>query len=454
MDGSTAGIEVGVPLAGIVGTVAPSAAQDTPDAQDCARVADRPAQSAPSMSGPPLTTVELFLIAMAVIFFVPYAIWRLGRTDYWAPLVVVQIVTGILLGPGLFGAAFPELFAAVFRPAVVQSLNGLAWWAVSLFVFIAGLELDLKSAWKHRTESAITAGCALVMPLLFGSLLAMGLLAFTGTGWMGPKAEPWQFVAGIGMGCAVTALPILILLMEKMDILRQPLGQRILRYASLDDILIWAVLAVILLDWTRLGRQAIFIVLFALAAWGFRKLLVRMPERDRWFLMLPWLALVSLGADWCGLHYMVGAFLAGAVLEREWFPLPQLDALRANVLLVMMPVFFLSTGLRTEWGVGGVAVFAVTAALVLASVSGKLLGVALAGRLQGWAPGEARTVGWLLQTKGLIEIIFASILLDRQIISADTFTALLLMAVASTMLTVPMVAPRLARLAAVVSKSG
>ncbi|MCE2907414.1 MAG: cation:proton antiporter [Betaproteobacteria bacterium] len=406
------------------------------------------------MVTPALTTVELFLIAMAVIFFVPYALWRLGRTDYWAPLVVVQIVTGILLGPGLFGAAFPELYAAVFKPAVVQSLNGLAWWAVSLFVFIAGLELDLKSAWTHRVESAITAGCALLAPLLLGSLLAAGLLALTGTGWLGPRAEPWQFVAGIGMGCAVTALPILVLLMEKMDILRQPLGQRILRYASLDDILIWTVLALILLDWTRLGRQAVFVVVFALSAWAFRRLLVRVPQGDRWFLMLPWLALVSLGADWCGLHFMVGAFLAGAVLERDWFPLPQLDALRANVLLVMMPVFFLSTGLRTEWGVGGVAVFAVTAALVAASVGGKLLGVAIAGRLQSWAPGEARTVGWLLQTKGLIEIIFANILLDRQIISADTFTALLLMAVVSTMLTVPMVAPRLARQRDVIAKSG
>jgi Kef-type K+ transport system membrane component KefB len=406
------------------------------------------------MATPALNTVELFLIAMAVIFFVPYALWRLGRTDYWAPLVVVQIVTGILLGPGLFGAAFPELYAAVFKPAVVQSLNGLAWWAVSLFVFIAGLELDLKSAWTHRVESAITAGCALLVPLLLGSLLAAGLLALTGTGWLGPRAEPWQFVAGIGMGCAVTALPILVLLMEKMDILRQPLGQRILRYASLDDILIWTVLALILLDWTRLGRQAVFVVVFALAAWAFRRLLVRVPQGDRWFLMLPWLALVSLGADWCGLHFMVGAFLAGAVLERDWFPLPQLDALRANVLLVMMPVFFLSTGLRTEWGVGGVAVFAVTAALVAASVGGKLLGVAIAGRLLNWAPGEARTVGWLLQTKGLIEIIFANILLDRQIISADTFTALLLMAVVSTMLTMPMVAPRLARQRDVIAKSG
>ena len=406
------------------------------------------------MTSAVFSTVELFLVAMAIIFVVPYALWRLGRTDYWAPLVVVQIVTGILLGPGLFGAAFPELFLAVFKPPVVQSLNGVAWWAVSLFVFIAGLELDLKTAWRHRTESAITAGCALLMPLLLGSVLALSLLGFTGSGWMGPKAEPWQFVAGIGMGCSVTALPILVLLMEKMGIMRQPLGQRILRYASLDDILIWTVLAVILLDWTRLGRQMVFVIVFALGAWAFRRLMARLSESDRWFLALPWLALVALGADWCGLHFMVGAFLAGVVLERDWFELPRLDALRANVLLVLMPVFFLSTGLRTQWDLGGLAVFAVTAGLVLVSVGGKLLGLALAARLQGWAPGEAAAVGWLLQTKGLIEIIFASILLDRQIISADTFTALLMMAVISTMLTVPMVAPRLAKLQGLISRGG
>jgi Kef-type K+ transport system membrane component KefB len=76
------------------------------------------------------------------------------------------------------------------------------------------------------------------------------------SGWMGPKAMTWQFVLGVGMSCAVTALPILILFMEKLDILRQPIGQRILRYASLDDIAIWGVLALILMDWQRVGRQA------------------------------------------------------------------------------------------------------------------------------------------------------------------------------------------------------
>jgi len=387
-----------------------------------------------------MNTTEIFLIAMTVIFTVPYLVWRLGGTDYWAPLVVVQIITGIVLGPGVLGRAFPDYYHFVFNPAVVQSLNGVAWWAVMLFVWIAGIELDLKKAWEHRVESGITAGLALGTPLLAGSVAALALL---GGGWMGPKAETWQFVLGVGMSCAVTALPILILLMEKLDILRQPLGQRILRYASLDDIAIWGVLALILMDWQRVGRQGLFLMLFALATWGLRRLMRRLPAADRWFVSLIWLALVSFGADWSGLHFMVGAFLAGAVMDAEWFDQAQMDLLRHHVLMVLMPVFFLSTGLRTNWEMGGYAVFGVAGLLLAVSVGGKLLGLEIAGRLLRWAPGEARIIGWLLQTKALIMIIFANVLLDKQIITSETFTALLLMAVGSTMLTVPVVAPML-----------
>lgn len=318
-----------------------------------------------------MTTTEIFLIAMLLIFAVPYLIWRLGGTDYYAPLVVVQIITGILLGPGVLGAAYPEYYQFVFSAPVIQSLNGIAWWAVMVFVWIAGIELDPKRAWQHRTESGVTARLALGVPLVFASVAALGLLWYPG--WIGPKALAWQFVLGIGMACAVTALPILILLMEKLQILREPIGQRILRYASVDDILIWGVLALILMDWQR--------------------------------------------------H---------------------------NVLLVVMPVFFLSTGLRTNWRVGGGAVFVAAGVLLVASVSGKLIGTHIAGRILRWQPGEASLIGWLLQTKALIMIIFANVLLDKAIITNDTFTALLLMAVASTMLTVPVVAPRLARIREIV----
>ncbi len=391
-----------------------------------------------------MTTTEIFLIAMLIIFSLPWLLWRLGRTDHYAPLVVVQIIGGILLGPGVLGAAFPGYYAFVFNPQVVAALNGIAWWAVMLFVWVAGIELDLRSAWQQRRETGITAGLALAAPLLAGSAAA-ALLVTTGDGWAGPKGAPWQVVLGIGMACAVTALPILVLFLEKLAILRQPLGQRILRYASLDDVAIWGVLAIILLDWERMGRQAGFLVGFAVAAWAIRRLMLRITPRDRWHVGLIWLAACAFAADWAGLHYMVGAFLAGAVLDGDWFDRKQMDAFRDHVLLALMPVFFLSTGLRTRWDVGGMAVFGAAALLLAAAVAGKLGGVHLAGRILKWPRADSWTIGWLLQTKALIMIIFANILLDRQVISGATFTALLLMAVGSTMLTIPMVTPLLRR---------
>ena len=395
---------------------------------------------------------EIFLIAMLLIFALPYLIWRLGRTEYYAPLVVVQILTGILLGPGILGALFPDYYAFVFNPQIVQSLNGVAWWAVMVFVWIAGIELDLEKVWEHRRESSITAGLALGTPLALGCVAAAAMLTHSNA-WMGAIASQWQFVLGVGMACAVTALPILILFMEKIEILRQPLGQRVLRYASLDDVAIWAVLALILLDFERIGRQAAFVLVFALLAWSFRRLMAWLPEHDRWYVGLIWLALCGFAADWAGLHYMVGAFLAGAVIERRWFDQTRMDHLRHSVLLVMMPVYFLSTGLRTDWSVGSAPVLIAAAALLLASVAGKLAGVHLAGRILGWDKGEASIIGWLLQTKALIMIIFANILLDKGFIAPETFTALLLMAVASTMLTVPIVTPMLSRLRALVTRT-
>jgi Kef-type K+ transport system membrane component KefB len=397
-----------------------------------------------------MNTTELFLIAMLIIFTVPYLIWRIFNTDYYAPLVVVQIVAGILLGPGILGAVFPDYYKFVFTSQVIQALNGIAWWAVMIFVWIAGIELDLKTAWANRRETSITAGLALGTPLVFGCCVAAGMLMYDG--WVGPEAMTWQFVFGIGMACAVTALPILILLMEKLEILRQPIGQRILRYASLDDLAIWGVLALILLDWTRIGRQVGFLVIFTVASYGFRRLMVRVQERDRWYLGLIWLAACGFAADWSGLHFMVGAFLAGAVTDTNWFDQKNMDLMRHHILLAVMPVFFLSTGLRTNWNVGGAMVFIAAGMLLVASVVGKLIGIHVAGKILKWGPGEASIIGWLLQTKALIMIIFVNILLDKGLITSEAFTALLLMAIGSTMLTIPVVYPKLQKVKSLIFK--
>jgi Kef-type K+ transport system membrane component KefB len=388
------------------------------------------------------STTEVFLLAMLIIFAVPYLVWRCGRTDTHAPLVVVQILAGVVLGPGVMGARFPGYYSQVFTAEVIPILNGIAWWGVMCFVWAAGVELDISSAWRMRRDTLTTASLALVVPMLLGALVA---LALQSPDWMGSHAVQWQFLGSVGMACAVTALPILVLILEKLNVLRTALGQRVLRYASLDDIAIWGVLALLLLDWQRMGRQLVFLLGFALVVGLFRLVMEKLQERDRWYASLIWLLCIGLWADWSGLHFMVGAFLAGAATDSRWFDLSRLDAFRNLVLLLLMPVFFLITGLKTVWTSESWAVPVVAAALLCAAVGGKLVGVGIAGRLLRWPRGDALTIGWLLQTKALIMIIFVSILLDKQIITGALFTALLLMAVASTMLTTPIVAKFLAK---------
>lgn len=385
---------------------------------------------------------EAFLLALLVIFSVPYMVWRLLRLEQVAPLAIVQIIGGVVLGPGVLGALFPTWHAMVFNSQTLVALTGIASWAVMIFVFLAGVELDVSQAWDNRRETGLTAALALVVPFAFGALVGIGLL-LQSADWMGAHGNPLQLILGVGMACAVTALPILVLLLERLGILRQPLGQRVLRYASLDDIAIWAVLAAILLDWNRLERQGVFFAALVPVAFAYRRLMQSIAEDDRWFVAPIWVAACGFAADWAGLHFMVGAFLAGVVSDRVWFTLERLDHFRNMLLIAVMPVFFLSTGLRTQWDMGGVWVWAAALAMLAAAVGGKLLGVQIAGRMLHWRKEEALVIGWLLQTKALIMIIFANILLDREIIAPSLFTALLLMAVLSTMLTIPMVRRKL-----------
>jgi len=394
-----------------------------------------------------MTTTETFLLALLVIFSVPYAAWRLMGRQSWTPLVIIQIIAGVVLGPGIFGKAFPEIYQFVFSKDVITALNGIAAWAVMLFVWVAGIELDLSQAWQKRGETGIVALLALAVPFAFG-VGAGAFLLYTGNHWAGPRGAQWQVLLGIGMACAVTALPILVLLMDNVGILRSPLGQRILRYASLDDVAIWTMLALILVNWGQIVRQIGFLVLFIPTAMLVRRIIAAAKIRDRWFFGLIWLAGCGLAADWAGLHYMVGAFLSGMVLDSRWFRVENVDAFRGHLLLAVMPVFFLSTGLRTNWNIGEFDVFIAAGVLLIASVTGKHAGMFIAGWLLRWESGEAAIIGWFLQTKALIMIVFANVLLDKEIINSEAFTALLLMAVGSTMLTMPMVMPLLRKIPA------
>jgi Kef-type K+ transport system membrane component KefB len=389
-----------------------------------------------------LNSSEAFFIALFIIFTIPYLVWRVFNTDKYAPLVVVQIISGILLGPSIIGSLLSKQYEAIFTPDVLTALGGVAKLAVVAFVWTAGVELSLKEAIENKRETAVTAGFALLVPLLFGSIAAFILSG--DSQWIGKSAHKWQFILGVGMATAVTALPILVLILEKLNILNTEFGKRIIRYASLDDIVIWTVLAIILLDWERIVRQGIFIVTYAASAILLRRVFNKMKDhRDKWALAISWMVLIAFISDWSGLHYMVGGFLAGAVIDKEWFKEEELKSFRNNVLVLIMPVFFLITGLRTDWGNSSIAVLIVASLMVITSVSGKIVGVQIAGKINRWQKGEAYSVGLFLQTKGLIEIIFCTILLDRGVISQSMFTALVIMAVVSTMITVPAVSNKL-----------
>lgn len=381
---------------------------------------------------------EAFFVALLVIFAFPYLIWRLFKTDDYAPLVVVQIVSGICLGPSIIGGVFESQYQAIFTDEVIKYLSGIAKIGVVLFVWTAGVELSLKEFVKTKKETVSTAACALFVPLLFGIVTAYGIHVFDG--WIGVSAANWQFVFGVGMATAVTALPILVLLLEKLNLFNQDLGKRVLRYASLDDIAIWSVLAIILLDLERITRQFIFLFVYLLFSILIRKFLVRLTnKRDLWAFSLAWICLICYLADWSGLHYMIGGFLAGVIIDKDLFDEKDFLSFRNNVLMILMPVFFLTTGLRTDWGSSSFSVFLVAMVLLVSSVFGKITGVYIASRLNKWKPKEFLTVGFLLQTKALIEIIFCTILLDKGVISPQMFTSLVIMAVFSTMITYPVV---------------
>lgn len=387
-----------------------------------------------------------FLTAMLIIFAAPYLISRVCRLESVLPLVVIQTLTGVLAGPSLIGAVFPTYYAAVFSPEVITCLNGLAWWAVMIFAWLTGVELDLKQAWADRRETAVTAALALGAPMLLGAIAALAMLRFSN--WVGPHGAPWQMVLGIGIACAVTALPILAALLDEFHWLGTATGGRLLRYASADDILLWIVLALVLLEPASSLRQAGFIAVFVVASQGFRRLMARLSERDCWPLAMVWLLLCSFAADWAGLHFIVGGFLAGVVIDAQRLGAKRIADMRSVTLATLMPIYFLSTGLRTRWGFSGVEVLLGTGLFLAAAVGGKLLGVHIAGRLLRWDPKETSVIGWMLQTKGLVMIVFADVLLDRGVITSEAFTSLVLMATASTALAYPVIRWKLTRTSA------
>ena len=391
---------------------------------------------------------RLALLLIGLLLIVVPWLCRLSPTiRRFAPLAVIQILGGVLLGPSGLGQIAPDLYQALFPPAVLTSINGLATVGVLLFVFVSGLHLDgSQLRGRIRWMSGPAAG-SIGLPLLIG--LAAGYwIAFTVPGATGAEGGITVTAAAIAICVAVTALPVLAAILRELGLIESRLGQTALALAALNDAALWLMLAV-LLALSRGSAGGAMLVLGLSAAWLTVMLLVVRPllaraarrgaDEPTMLVLSLSVAFASAGvADSFGLGYLIGGFVAGAVMPAQSRAslLARLEPLVATLLL---PFFFVVTGLRALIEPGSLAFLGMFALLSLATIVGKVLGTALPARWNGEDWPSALAMGALMQTKGLMEVVVLSVLLDSGLIGRSVYSALVAMALLTTVLTAPMV---------------
>jgi Kef-type K+ transport system membrane component KefB len=396
----------------------------------------------------------IFLIQSFLVLFVPVVVWRGFRMRGMVPLVVVQILVGIALGPSLFGRIAPETFHRIFNPGTLSPLWGVASLAVLLFGFVTGLHLDSAAFVGRGRSFSLIASASVGLPTLAGFFGGLWIAARY-PDYVGIGVDRVEFAVAIGLCVGVTALPVLGALLYEMDLLGQRIGDLALGIAAVNDASLWILLGGLMtaLAANDSGSRQLVVTLLGLPVYILimTRLVRPLLTRARRYLLedgtlsvraLAGMCAIALGSaiasQLLGLHYIFGAFVAGALMPHE-FRKPILDRLQLVTIAVLMPFFFMLTGLRTliDFGSAGfVETLLVTTGL---AVLGKVGGTTVVARLVGEPWSEALSLGALVQTKGLMELIVLTILLDRGVIAAPLFSALVLMAVLTTMLAMPLV---------------
>lgn len=396
---------------------------------------------------PPMPTAALFLLHAGLVIGLPFALWRMGGVRRWVPLVVVQILVGLALGPSGLGQVAPGLWAVAFPPPAMAALNGLVWLGVCYFAFATGLHFDLTEIQGRGRAFATNALLTFAVPLTVGSVVGVALLRLA-PGAMGAGAPPWAFVMGVGIAVGVTALPVLAAILREMGITQSRLGAEALGCAAVNDAALWVVMAGLLAlaqgggVWpaavTALGGAVFCLVLWYLVRPLLDRLLRhaegKVSEREVVALSVGLLASAFV-TEVMGLHAVVGAFAFGAVVPKA-LARDLLGKFEAFLMVVLLPFFFIATGLKTQLG-GLDAAWTVFALTSVASVVSKLASAAVPARLQGWGWPDALALGALVGCKGLMELVVLTLLLDRGILSPAGFSGMVLMALVTTALARP-----------------
>lgn len=397
--------------------------------------------------------LPLLLAQLAVIMAAAGLCGRLARR-FGQPAVIGEMAAGIALGPSLLGQVFPGLENALFPAASLGHLSLLSQVGVLLFLFSMGMEIDLAAIRRHARTAIIVSHSGIVVPFLLGTAAAWGLYA----AYAPPGVGFTAFALFLGIAMSITAFPVLARILTERGLMSTPLGNTAMASAAVDDVTAWILLAVVIaVAKAQSPFSALPVAAAAIAFTAFMLFVVRPaarrfspalspsdkgPEPRRAFVLMALLCMFTsaLATEAIGIHALFGAFLAGVAMP----PQPAFRAfLRARLeypaSLFLLPVFFASTGLRTRIdGISGGSEWAICIGLFAIAVAGKLGGVGLAARATGASWKDAWSLGALMNTRGLMELIVLNVGLDLGILSPRLFTMMVLMALLTTMMTGPL----------------
>ena len=365
------------------------------------------------------------------------------------PKVVGQIFAGIMLGPSLLGRLPGDLSARLFPRVALPALSVLAQIAIVIFMFVVGYELDRGSLRTGRRAAPLIAVCALVVPMVLGSGLA--LVFRPGFTALGQPHLSRPLVLFMGVALSITALPVMAAIARERGIAATVAGVTALTAAGIMDVVAWVVLAAALVGTAHAAGRPWPVTLLLVSGFTAVMLLAVRPAL-RWWIrrsgsvlssQLPVALALALGCAWVtaslGLHPVFGGFLAGLTMpSADGTPDPGVLAPMEEVGGLLLPLFFVVTGLSLNIGALGAMAAAMLAIFCALAAAGKLVPAYLASRAGGLDSADAATVAALTNARGLTELIVLNVGLSAAIISQQLFTVLVLMALIMTVATVPL----------------
>jgi Kef-type K+ transport system membrane component KefB len=373
----------------------------------------------------------LFIIAVMVL--VPWLLLKITRLEKWIPLPMAQIAFGICLGPSAFGSGWPELWTTVFTQPIRTGLDAIQILAISIFAFIAGIELKPKEVIAEQGNAIWSQAFKVILiPIVLAG--ASFMLFFDDPIWHNPDIPFWKYAWTMGVATCITAMPMLVVASQSLGIYKTPNFRKLLALVTFDDLILWATVAIIISLGAFVVKAGIFFAVFTALWYFWPKILDRVGEDSFPTLTVALVLSMAALSHWAGLHYVLGAFFAGMITPRhttKWN-----EGMATQQMFWLMPVFFIWTGLKTSWTLDLSTILLGAAGMFIIAIVTKFAGVWLAYKEQGIRIVCFKTA--MLQTKGLMEIFLVMMLLTAGIVSVNMFAAVVIMSLISTVVAVPL----------------